>query len=130
MERLLTLDLPSVTPMPTSGRTRFSGSLPPRASSSRTASRATHVVTLSVGKRSKKIVDAYATSLPHHGRALQVFADGQAMGSFESDPDSEFTTFELEADDVQSISLQAVDLDDDDWLSLLEVGVVVSGRGG
>eukprot|EP00904_Undaria_pinnatifida_P003008 jgi/Undpi1/12708/HiC_scaffold_6.g02376.m1 len=61
-------------------------------------------------------------------RKLQVSVNGNDIGSFDSAPDTEYTALGVEADSVTSLTLTSIDLDDDEWISLIEVGHAKNGR--
>lgn len=54
---------------------------------------------------------------PHY----QVRINGDVIGEFDSSPGSTFTLLGIEEEDVSSVTLESIGLDEDEWISLLEV---------
>lgn len=53
--------------------------------------------------------------------------DGHKMGEFESEPGSITTSLDVKKDHVRTVIVESLGLDDDEWISLLEVNWVVGG---
>lgn len=47
--------------------------------------------------------------------------DGEVIGSFDSYTGSIFNTFDIAGKEVETLALTGTDLDEDEWISLLEV---------
>lgn len=52
---------------------------------------------------------------------VQVMVNGKHFESFDSLPDSTFTALGMAADNVSILSLTSIGIDDDEWISLIEV---------
>ena len=52
---------------------------------------------------------------------VQVMINGKDIESFDSLPGSTFTALGMAADSVSTLSLTSIGLDDDEWISLIEV---------
>lgn len=59
---------------------------------------------------------------------VQVTINGVDIGSFDSNPGSTFTAVGMDADNVSTLSFTPIGIDDDEWISLIEVSVAHSSN--
>lgn len=64
----------------------------------------------------------------HRHILRQVKIDGDQIGEFDSQSGSIVTSLGIEEDDVRTVTLEAVGIGEDEWISLLEVRLLWSNR--
>lgn len=78
--------------------------------------------------REKKL-NMMTTPIDHRKCAVQVRINGDIIGTYGSYPGSTFNSLGVEADGVKFVVLESVGIDEDEWISLLEVSITVPFRG-
>eukprot|EP00903_Cladosiphon_okamuranus_P021365 g19635.t1 len=62
-------------------------------------------------------------------RTLKVIINGKKVGEFGSTPGAITTSYDIEKNDVRTVTLEAIGLGRDEWISLLEVNFLVVPEG-
>lgn len=65
-----------------------------------------------------------------HLSCLQVKINGDQIGEFESQPGSVSTSLGIQQNGVDTVALESVGIDEDEWISLLEVSASKGHSGG